>query len=117
MDFNQGNLFARFDSPSAAEEQVLGLLTAPGIRIERIVSTGQASPPGFWFDQDQDEFVLLVCGAAELTIEGERTARSLGPGDYLTIPAHVRHRVEWTSSSVATIWLAVHYCPTEAART
>jgi cupin 2 domain-containing protein len=107
MDIKHGNLFAALDL-GATEEQVVGLLTAPGIRIERIVSAGQASPPGFWFDQDWDEFVLLVRGSAGLTIEGETTARSLGPGDYLIIPAHVRHRVEWTSASAPAIWLAVH---------
>jgi cupin 2 domain-containing protein len=115
MEIAQGNLFTSLDR-AADEEQVLLLLATPDTRIERIVSTGQASPPGFWFDQDWDEFVLLVSGAAELRVEGETTARSLRVGDHLRIPAHVRHRVEWTSASEPTIWLAVHCRPARARR-
>jgi cupin 2 domain-containing protein len=108
METAQGNLFASLD-PAATEEQVRLLLAAPDVRIERIVSTGQASPPGFWYDQEWDEFVLLVSGSAGLRMEGEPALRLLRPGDHLMIPAHVRHRVEWTSASEPTIWLAVHY--------
>lgn len=107
MEITHGNLFAAVDA-AATEEQVDALLTAAGVRVERIVSTGQACPPGSWFNQDRDEFVLLVSGSAGLTIEGEPVTRSLGPGDHLVIPAHVRHRVEWTSASGPTIWLVVH---------
>lgn len=114
MDIRHGNLFAAVDA-ATPDEQVQALLTAPGLRVERIVSTGQASPPGFWFDQDWDEFVLLVSGAAGVLIEAEVATRSLGPGDHLIIPAHVRHRVEWTSASGPTVWLAVHYRPADAA--
>ncbi len=110
MQISQHNLFAAL-AASGAEEQVTALMATPCVRIERIVTTGQASPPGFWFDQDWDEFVLLVSGAAGLTIEGEAAARSLGPGDHLLLPARVRHRVEWTSASGPTIWLAVHCRP------
>ncbi len=112
MQIKQENLFAALD-PSATQEQVQLLLAVPGTRIERIVSTGQASVPGFWFDQDWDEFVLLISGSAGLLIEGETMTRSLAPGDHLTIPAHVRHRVEWTSGSEPTIWLAVHCRPAD----
>jgi len=114
MDIRQSNLFAAVDR-SATDEQVQALLTAPGLRVERIVSTGQASPPGFWFDQAWDEFVLLVSGSAGLQIEGEAAVRSLQAGDHLSIPARVRHRVEWTSATPPTIWLAVHFCPSSAA--
>jgi len=113
MDIKHGNLFAAVN-PIAPDEQVEALLTAPGLRVERIVSGGQASPPGFWFDQDWDEFVLLVSGSAGVLIEAEAATRSLGPGDHLIIPAHVRHRVEWTSASGPTIWLAVHCRPANA---
>ena len=113
MEIRQGNLFASVDRV-ATEEQVLLLLATPDTRIERIVSTGQASPPGFWFDQKWDEFVLLVSGPARVLIEGETATRSLQPGDHLIIPAHVRHRVEWTSASEPTIWLAVHCRPAGA---
>jgi cupin 2 domain-containing protein len=110
MEFRHGNLFAALDL-AASDEQVQRLLTAPGIRIERIVSTGRASPPGFWYDQCWDEFVLLVSGSAGVLFEGEAAARSLRPGDHLTIPARVRHRVQWTSASEPTIWLAIHCGP------
>jgi len=83
-----------------------GLSGASGVRIERIVSHGQASPDGFWYDQPQGEWVALLCGSAELTIEGEGT-RTMNPGDWVNLPAHTRHRVE--STAVGTVWLAVHY--------
>ena len=114
MEIKLGNLFAAIDATSTGE-LVQTLLTAPDIRVERIVSTGQASPPGYWFDQERDEFVLLVSGSAGVLIEGEGATRSLGPGDHLIIPAHVRHRVEWTSASGPTIWLAVHCRPASTA--
>lgn len=92
-----------------AQEQCSDLLARPGLRIERIVSTGQASPPGFWYDQEQGEWVLLLAGAARLRFEDEAAARSLGPGDCVEIAPHRRHRVEWTDPTQATVWLAVHY--------
>jgi len=75
----------------------------------RAVSRGDASPPGFWYDQDWGEWVIVLAGAASLRIEGESVARHLGPGDSLDLPAHQRHRVEWTSDDPPTVWLAVHY--------
>lgn len=102
------NLFA--DIPDClADEQVIGLVSGPGIRIERIVSTGQASPPGFWYDQDREEWVMLLAGSAAVAFAGEPEPRRLAPGSYLHIPAHVRHRVEWTSASPPAVWLAVHW--------
>lgn len=77
-------------------------------RIERIVSTGQASPEGFWFDQEQHEWVVVLKGAARLRIEGEQPVE-LQPGDFINIAAHTKHRVEWTTPNEPTIWLAVHY--------
>ncbi|MBN2809372.1 MAG: cupin domain-containing protein [Deltaproteobacteria bacterium] len=79
------------------------------VRIERIVSWGQASPEGFWFDQADNEFVLLIEGRAALKFENEAETVVLEAGDYLDIKAHVRHRVEWTAAEGATIWLAVFY--------
>ena len=77
-------------------------------RIERIVSRGQASPPGFWYDQETNEWVLLVKGSALLRFfDGREIA--LTPGDHLLIPRHVRHRVERTDPEGETVWLAVHY--------
>jgi cupin 2 domain-containing protein len=92
-----------------AEELVDLLSEGPGLRIERIVSTGQASPEDQWYDQVRDEFVLLVAGAARLRIEGEASDRTLEPGGWIVIPAHCRHRVTWTQSLPPTIWLAIYY--------
>jgi cupin 2 domain-containing protein len=103
-----GNLFADIPT-SLAAEQFTALLTTPQLRIERIVSTGQASPPGFWYDQGQAEWVLVLAGSAGLLIEGDADPRVLAPGDFLHIPAHTRHRVEWTSADAPTVWLAVHH--------
>ncbi|MCP4303778.1 MAG: cupin domain-containing protein [bacterium] len=101
-----GNLFTGV-SPDADQETLTDLLKQPGLRIERIVSTGQASPPGFWYDQDWDEWVLVVSGSAGLQIEGA-PEQTLRPGDYVLLPAHTRHRVAWTDADAPTVWLAVH---------
>lgn len=102
----QPNLFA--DLPrSPAQELLTVLVGAPDVRIERIVSTGQASPPGFWYDQEWAEWVVVLAGTAGVLFEGEASVRELRAGDHVTIPAHVRHRVEWTDRP--TVWLAVHY--------
>jgi cupin 2 domain-containing protein len=85
------------------------LVERPGLRIERIVSTGQATPQGQWYDQETDEWVLVVAGAARLSIEGEGTDRELGEGDWILLPAHCRHRVTWTQSEPPTVWLAIHF--------
>jgi cupin 2 domain-containing protein len=84
-------------------------VTTDNLRIERIVSTGQASAPGFWFDQDWAEWVLLLAGSAGLLFEGEAEPQVLRPGDHLLIAAHRRHRVAWTDTKRPTVWLAVHY--------
>ncbi len=102
-----GNLLAPLADATAAE-QVHMLLAAGGARIERIVSAGQASPAGFWYDQEDTEYVLLLAGTARLRIDGEDSARALRPGDYLVLPAHCRHRVEATSRDPPAVWLAVH---------
>jgi cupin 2 domain-containing protein len=102
-----GNLLQDIAAPGAEEEVTLLLETADA-RIARIVSHAHASPPGFWYDQAEAEWVTVLAGAAGLWIDGEATVRRLGPGDYLLIPAHVRHRVEWTAADQPTVWLAVH---------
>ncbi|WP_422003486.1 cupin domain-containing protein [Reyranella sp.] len=101
-----GTLFGDFPR-DGAEEFVEPLVARGGVRIERIVSTGQASPPGFWYDQDEDEFVVLLAGAARLRFADDRIL-DLKPGDWVEIPAHVRHRVEETQAEPPTVWLAVH---------
>jgi cupin 2 domain-containing protein len=98
------------DLPDGRATEITDALVArPGLRIERIVSFGQASPEGFWYDQGAAEWVLLLAGAARLRFEDETQARALGPGDWLEIAAHRRHRVEWTDPAKPTIWLAVFY--------
>jgi cupin 2 domain-containing protein len=102
------NLLSPLPDADAAE-RVDALLTRPGLRIERIVSRGQASPPGFWYDQPEAEWVVVLAGAARLRFQDESEARVLAPGDWLDIAPHRRHRVEWTDPTVATVWLAVIY--------
>jgi len=102
-----GNLLAGL-VPRQAEEQVERLVGGPDFRIERIVSTCQASPTGFWYDQPDDEFVVLLAGATRLRFEEGDRILDLVPGDWVEIPAHVRHRVEWTQADPPTVWLAVH---------
>ncbi len=101
-----GNLLANLPRGNAGETFET-LIETPGARIERIVSNGQASPPGFWYDQDRTEWVVVIAGAAGLTIEGAPRTRTLRAGDFIELPAHVRHRVEWTETP--TVWLAVHF--------
>jgi len=91
------------------KELIETLVAGDRVRIERIVSRGQASPEGFWYDQEENEFVVVLQGSAGLWMEGGDAPLVLKPGDYVVIPAHVRHRVEWTDPHDATIWLAVFY--------
>ncbi|SFL67170.1 cupin domain-containing protein [Methylobacterium pseudosasicola] len=102
------NLFADL-ALDASEEVVTVLHTAPGLRIERIVSTGQASPPGFHYDQPHAEWVAVLAGSAELRFADESAPRRLTAGDTLLIEPHRRHRVERTDAP--TIWLAIHVGP------
>ena len=91
------------------EELCDTLASSDRVRVERIVSRGHASPEGFWYDQEQAEFVLLVRGRAGVRFEGVAEVVELEAGEYLDIPARVRHRVEWTDPEGDTVWLAVHY--------
>lgn len=78
----------------------------PGIHIERIISKGHCSEPGFWYDQNWDEWVLVLQGQA--IVEFEQHTVTLSSGDSFLIPAHIRHRIQWTDPEQETIWLAVH---------
>ena len=101
-----GNLFT--DLPAGLPEELCETLAENhSVRVERIVSHGHASPPSFWYDQPQHEWVVLLKGAARLAFE-ERTV-AMKPGDFINIPAHQKHRVEWTTPNEPTVWLAVHY--------
>jgi cupin 2 domain-containing protein len=117
----RGNLFnLGAQAPQGTEERVDTLVAQPGVVIERIVSTGQASPPGFWYDSARDEWVVLVSGAARLEFEevdGSTRLHDMQPGDYVLIEAHCRHRVASTHESEPTVWLAVHYAPAQPSST
>ncbi len=100
------NLFSNIpaDLPDEVTET---LLESESVRVERIVSHGHASPQDFWYDQDEHEWVDLLSGAATLRFEDETV--EMKHGDYMNIPAHMRHRVEWTTPDEPTIWLTIHY--------
>ena len=85
------------------------LLDSEKVRIERIVSYGHTSPGDFWYDQNQPEWVVVLRGAATLRFEDQDEQVEMKPGDFVNIPAHVRHRVEWTTTDEPTIWLAIHH--------
>jgi cupin 2 domain-containing protein len=102
-----GNLFEKLN-PRADAEQFERLLDQPGIRVERIVSLGQSTPDGQWYDQDWTEWVVVLQGRALLQIESEPAPRELSAGDWLELPPHARHRVEATDPAVPTVWLAIH---------
>lgn len=98
------------EAPAALPDEVIQTLLAAGeLRIERIVSREQHSPPGFWYDQDEHEWVILLQGAARLRFADGDRALDLEPGSYVHIRAHERHRVEWTTPDTDSIWLAVFY--------
>jgi cupin 2 domain-containing protein len=97
-------------SPSKLPSELVETVTkSKHVRIERIVSTGHASPEGFWYDQEESEWVVVLKGETKQLFEGESQPIHLKPGDHVTIPAHRRHRVEWTTSKEPTVWLAVFY--------
>ena len=102
-----GNFFA--DIPADLSEEIFEtILNCKSFRLERIISQGQATPKGEWYDQEDNEWVLLLKGRAGLRLEGKETI-TLEPGDYIFLPAGRRHRVEWTDSTTETIWLALHF--------
>jgi cupin 2 domain-containing protein len=103
------NIFSQIPASTATDEQFTELLARPGLKIERIVSTGQSSPADFWYDQPGGEWMLLIQGEAKLRFAEEASARHLKAGDFLDIPAHKKHRVDWTPADQITIWLAIHY--------
>ena len=101
------NLFE--DIPSSLPNELIEVLvSSEDIRIERIVSDGHRSPQDFWYDQTQNEWVVVLAGKAMLRYADGRD-HSLNPGDHVLIPAHKKHRVEWTSDEEQTIWLAVFF--------
>jgi cupin 2 domain-containing protein len=102
------NLF--HDIPEELQEELfLDLLVTETFRVERIVSRGHSSPEGLWYDQEDGEWIILLKGAAGLRFADTPETMTLGPGDYLHIPPHVQHRVDWTAKDQDTVWLAIHY--------
>ena len=102
------NLFSNLPTNST-EELVEVLAENKHVRIERIVSTGQASPENFWYTQERAEWVVVLKGEAKLFFERDDTPIHMKPGDHVTIPAHRKHRVERTSPDEPTVWLAVFF--------
>jgi len=102
------NIYRAPDAPHR-EESIESLLEGGRFRVERIVSTGQTTPEGEWYEQDTAEWVVLLTGGARLRFENPDEVLELVPGDYVTIPARRRHRVEWTDGNGPTVWLAIHY--------
>lgn len=97
------------DLPENLRDEIIQVIAEnSNIKIEKIISHGQSSPPNFWYDQEQNEFVLLLKGSAELLFENDEQVK-MNEGDYITIPSHKKHRVEKTSGTGKTIWLAIHY--------
>ena len=104
----KGNIYSVV--PGRVHEEIFEtLVDSGGVRVERIISEAHASPEGFWYDQDENEWVMVLQGSAGLRFEGEEEVLVLGPGDWVDIAAHVRHRVEWTDPKQKTVWLAVFY--------
>lgn len=103
------------DLPARLDAEACETLLEGGpFRLLRIVSTGQATPPGEWYDQADDEWVVVLHGAAAVRVADEPEARHLEPGDWLLLPAGCRHRVEWTAADGPTVWLALHHVPGDA---
>ena len=95
--------------PALAGEAFDTIVESDSVRIERIVSNGQATPEGEWYNQERDEWVLILTGSAGLLFDSEQEPRRLCAGDHILIPAGCRHRVAWTDPDVKTVWLAVHF--------
>ena len=102
------NLFSNIPT-DLPEELVEVLAENKHVRIERIVSTGHTSPEGFWYDQEEHEWIVILKGEAKLLFEGDEKPILMKPGDHINIPAHRKHRVEWTTPDEPTVWLTVFY--------
>ncbi len=102
------NIFSNIPA-QLSEELTETLLKGPHLAIERIISRGHTSPPGFWYDQALNEWVTVLKGRAKLRFKDAEQTLLLGPGDHVMIRAHRKHRVEWTATDTETVWLAVHW--------
>ncbi len=91
------------------EELFQEILQTENFKVERIISRGHSSEDDYWYDQEENEWVILLKGNAGLLFEGDENVVILKPGDYINIPSHTKHRVEWTDPNTETVWLAIHY--------
>jgi len=107
VNVHQGNLFDAIPE-QLSEELFTNLFSRDSLRIQRIVSRGHATPASGWYDQSENEWVLVLSGEAIIALENAGEVH-LKPGSYLNIPAHTRHKVLWTTPNADTVWLAVHY--------
>jgi cupin 2 domain-containing protein len=97
------------DIPANLHKEVIeSLVDSENVRIERIISKGHTSPDTGWYDQDRNEWVVVLKGAAVLSFS-DKSSVSLKAGDHIKIPAHEKHKVTWTDPDTETIWLAIHY--------
>jgi len=104
---NKSNIFAQI--PKYLNEELFEeLVSKDGLKIERIISKGHSSPKSGWYDQESNEWVIVLQGEAILSFENKQDVR-LKNGDYINIPAHTKHKVTWTIPNSETIWLAIHY--------
>jgi cupin 2 domain-containing protein len=110
MQIQPSNLFEHIPAELPGELAET-LFEGEHMRAERIVSRGHCSPHEGWYDQDEDEWVILLKGGARLIFDGADEMTELAPGDYIHIPAHVRHRVAWTDPDKDTVWLAIFFQP------
>ncbi len=102
------NIFSNI--PDSIRKEIFEtLLQTEHIKLARIISSGQATQRGEWYDQNTNEWVILLSGSAGLLFEEDKEVHAMKPGDYILIPAHKRHRVEWTDMNQKTVWLALHY--------
>ena len=96
--------------PEFLNDEVFDVIVkSKNIKVERILSKGQRTPIGEWYDQNMNELVVLLRGRANILFEEDYNLTELKPGDYINIPAHVKHRVEWTDENALTVWLTIHY--------
>ena len=107
MKSTTANIFANIPD-SLPDEMFQTLFKHDNVHIQRIISKGHCTPPGQWYDQEQDEWVILLQGKARILFENNQQTIALNTGDYLLIAAHTRHRVEWTDHDIESIWLAIH---------
>ena len=103
------SLYEGIRSRKLASEQFTELLSAPGLRVARIVSDGHTTPESEWYDQETGELVFVIQGVALVLFEASGAEVSLVPGDYVNIAPHERHRVTWTDLAQKTVWLVIHY--------